>query len=175
MRDLEGEGLLQFAQFGLDRDMEKWAPTDWGKPVLHLGPGQKVINGPTVRELEFPDYNFDVPYCLEEFDDDSVGGIYATHVLEHLADPRFLLDEVARVLAPGRPFNILVPHGQSLSFLQDLDHKTPFVIDTWTNQLNNPYYTKGKGALPLRVGINVLFGLKEANLAIITQLIKVAS
>ena len=177
---------LMFAQFGLDRELPHWAPTNWQKPVVHLGPGEKHI--PNTDEFDWPTWDFDkldlnanywsdydqrtgsggrLPYL-----DGEVGGVIATHVLEHLNDPRPLLREVSRILAPGCPFNILVPHGESLMFKQDLDHRTPFVIETWKTLLSNPYYTKGKDGFSFRLGANFLFGVKEANLALVTQLIK---
>lgn len=161
---------LLFAQFGLDRGLPKWAPIDFSRQVLHLGPGEKHIED--TLELEWPEYDFDKPDCLAKFGDERVGGIIATHVLEHLADPRHLLRQASRVLAPGCPFNILVPHGQSLMFAQDLDHKTPFVIETWKTLISNPYYAKDHDGFNFEIGANFLFGVKEDNLALVTQLIK---
>jgi SAM-dependent methyltransferase len=157
---------LGFALFGLDREME-WVPFGDG-PILHLGPGHKHV--PDTTELEWPAWNAEEDYIPFEYE--TCGGIIATHFLEHIQNVRWVLKEAARVLKPGCPFNILVPHGQSLSFLQDLDHKTPFVIDTWRHTLNNPYYDKGTGGIPFRVGANFTFAVKEDNTALVTQLIK---
>lgn len=180
------DGPLSFAEFGLDRTLPEWKEIDWSKPVLHLGPGEKHIPG--THEYDWPTWDFDkldlskaywanyenrtgsggrLPY-----QDGEVGGIIATHVLEHLKDPRPLLREASRILAPGCPFNILVPHGESLMFKQDLDHRTPFVIETWKTLLSNPYYTKGKDGFDFELGANFIFGVKEANLALVTQLIR---
>lgn len=183
------DGPLTFAGFGLDRPTPAWKKIDWSKPVLHLGPGEKHI--PNTIELEWPDWDFDlldlngtnfaINYyqrtvsgnkCRFPFEDGEVGGVIATHVLEHLKDPRPLLREVSRVLATGCPFNILVPHGESLMFKQDLDHQKPFVIETWKTLLSNPYYAKGKDGFSFDLGANFLYGVKEANLALVTQLIK---
>lgn len=180
------DGPLAFAEFGLDRAIPEWKPIDWSKPVVHLGPGEKHI--PNTIELEWPDWDFDalgntegwwVDYHARTgsghvlpFYDGEVGGVIATHVLEHLNDPRPLLREVSRILTPGCPFNILVPHGESLMFKQDLDHRTPFVIETWKTLLENPYYTKGKDGFSFDLGANFLFGVKESNLALVTQLIR---
>jgi hypothetical protein len=109
------------------------------------------------------------------FPDDSVGGIFAINILEHLADPRPLIFEFGRVLAPGCPANIFVPHARSNMYLQDLDHKTPFVLDTWKNLLEpHPFYEKGHAEAPhrLRIGVNFVFGVKDENVGIVTQLIK---
>ncbi|ABD58476.1 methyltransferase [Mycobacterium phage Chill] len=165
---------LSFALFGLSRQAELpvWRRLDWGYPILHLGPGDKIVRG--AEELDYPAFDFDDPEISLPYDDGSVGGVIATHVLEHLADPRPLIREVARVLNFGCPFNILVPHGQSPMYLQDLDHKTPFVLDTWKNFLHNGFYDNnyGEGGVPLSIGANFKFALKEGNEAIITQLIK---
>ncbi len=111
------------------------------------------------------------------FKNDSVGGVYAVNILEHLWDPRPLIREVARVLVPGAPFNIFVPHPDSIMYKQDLDHKSRFVLDTWDNLLDTDshYYDKGRGGIPLEVGTNVIFAVKEDNVAICTQLLKVQS
>jgi SAM-dependent methyltransferase len=166
----DGESLLGFSQMGLDRVIPGWVPFDPDYPILNLGPGNKIVDG-TVA-LDWPDWDADlepIPY-----DDNNIGGIIATHFLEHLNDPRPAIREAGRVLRSGCPFNILVPHGQSLSYLQDLDHNTPFVIDTWKNLLENPYYDKGREEpFQFRIGANFLFGVKESNLALVTQLIKV--
>lgn len=180
---------VTFAEFGLDRTLPAWRPIDWSKPVLHLGPGEKNI--PNTVEYDWPAWDFDALNVTgtEGFGTDewvgaadlkmcfphepgSVGGVIATHVLEHLEDPRPLLREVSRILAPGCPFNILVPHGESLMFKQDLDHRTAFVIETWKTLLENPYYTKEHDGFDFVLGANFLFGVKESNLALVTQLIK---
>jgi SAM-dependent methyltransferase len=162
------DDILDFTQFGLDRTIPEWEGFGEGKPILHLGPGNKRVHG-TV-EFEYPEW--DGEKDLLPYGDGAVGGVIATHFLEHLSNPLHILAEVGRVLAPGCPFNILVPHAHSLMFAHDFDHKTPFVIDTWRNLLENEYYEKGKNGLPFKLGANFLFGVKEANLAIITQLIK---
>jgi SAM-dependent methyltransferase len=172
---------FQFFLFGMDRldVMPEWKDMDGTLPILHLGPGKKGGQAQTI-DCEWPDYDFDHPNSLrfpangnQGWDDGSVGGVVATHVLEHLADPRVLIWEVARVLAPGCPFNIVVPKAGSNLFNQDLDHKTGFVLDTWKTLLDNSYYLKGKNAdALLDVGFNAEMSIKEGNNVIVTQLIK---
>jgi hypothetical protein len=188
---------LEFFLFGMDRlgYMVPWVypvtsvmkddqiyPLD----VLHLGPGVKGGQTGTI-DLEWPDYDFDQPECLMKpgrdcpdiskkmwkIEDESVGGIVATHVLEHLSDPRWLIWEAARVLVPGAAFNIVVPKAGSNLFNQDLDHKTGFVLDTWKTLLDSSYYLKGKKQEHgLTVGFNAEMSIKEGNNVIVTQLIK---
>lgn len=159
---------ISFAEMGLDRTLPRWVPMDHTLPILNLGAGNKVVDGAV--PLDWPEWNGEtdaIPY-----QSNSVGGIIATHFMEHIASPYNILREAGRVLRAGCPFNILVPHGQSLMFAQDLDHKTPYVVETWKTLLQNPYYGKDKNAFPFEIGANFLFGLKEANLTLVTQLIK---
>lgn len=162
------QDALSFFEFGMDREVPEWYPFVPGLPVLHLGPGRKHI--PDTIELEWPGWDADtdpLPYG-----DGTIGGVVATHLLEHLKDPRPLLLEIGRVLAPGAPFNCLVPAAGYNLFHQDLDHKTPFVLDTWRTLFDQSYYAKGKGAFNMWVGANMMMAVKEGNMALVTQLIK---
>lgn len=159
---------LSFALYGLDRDLSVWTQPG-PKPWLNLGPGNKHIAD--TEELDWPGWDAEkgeIPYPDEFF-----GAVFATHFLEHVGNIKPLLREVGRVLRPSCPFNILVPHADSLMYKHDLDHKHPFVIDTWENLLGNPYYSKDPEGFPFRVTTNFLFGLKEKSLALVTQLVKI--
>lgn len=159
---------LEFALYGLDRQLPMWETVDYQFPILNLGPGNKHIY--STDELEWPDWDGDkdpLPY-----EDESVGGVFATQFLEHLADPRPLIREVGRVLRTGCPFNILVPHADSLLYKKDLDHKTPFAVETWKTIFDQDYCEKSREGFNFEIGVNFLFGLKEEDLCLITQLIK---
>lgn len=202
---LAWDNPMELALFGLARQREfpGWVCVDMDKPLLDLGPGNKIIHG-AIR-CEYPEYNFEAPFNNPEayessfttinpsqseiwgwqdnestyratlpFSDGSVGGIYAVNILEHLWDPRPIMEECARVLAPGAPLNIVVPHGSHGIYLQDLDHKKPFILDSWKNWLSNGYWGPDRSHLKLRVGANFKFGIKEENVNIMTQLVKVA-
>lgn len=160
---------MEFFQFGMLREVQPWVGPVLGLPLLHLGPGAKVVEGAT--DIEWPEY--DLESSALPYEDDSVGAVFATHVLEHLNNPLHIVEEAARVLVPGAAMTILVPHGQSLCFLQDLDHKTAFVLETWKTALDTSYYSKSKGSLSsMRLGFNMMMAVKEANTALVTQLIK---
>jgi SAM-dependent methyltransferase len=62
--------------------------------------GFEVFQG-ELREAQFPSQHFDV--------------ITAAELLEHLPEPRLLLDEVARLLRPGGLFWTTTPHARGLS------------------------------------------------------------
>lgn len=185
---LRREGPIEFMQFGFDRLVPDWVPCDTSRTVVHIGPGIKRVEWEDCT-LDYPAYDLDSQYTIRDrgsdglpayisgrsempFADESVGGIYAVNVLEHLYDIRWIIQEAARVLAPGCPFNIFVPHPDSIMHMEDADHKSRQVIDSWDNLLSNPYYTKGKNGIPLRVGMNLKIAVKEDNTAVMTQLIK---
>lgn len=167
------DGPLEVALFGLARMLPAWVAPNGNRGIcLDLGPGTKTIPG-TVR-LEWPEWDADRDLLTAQRTD-SVGHIYAINILEHLADPRPLIFEFGRVLAPGCAATIFVPHADSNMYKQDLDHKTPFVLDTWKNLLEpHPFYEKGHAETPhrLRIGANFVFGVKDENVGIVTQLIK---
>lgn len=170
--ELNDDSPLGVALFGLARTLPEWVTPDWGREVLDLGPGTKFIDG--ASRLEWPSWDAD-KHLLTGYETGTLGGIYAINILEHLADPRELIFDFGRVLAPGCAATVFVPHARSNMYLQDLDHKTPFVLDTWKNLLEpHPFYEKGHAPSPhgLRVGANFVFGIKDENVGIITQLVK---
>lgn len=193
---------LAFAEFGLDRVLPEWVHPNWKYPVLDLGPGNKFI--PDTIRLDWPEYDWepqaDTEYMHRDgtppsgdgsslfprsvlrlkssgqlpYDNNHVGGIFCVNLLEHLWDPRPLIFEMARVLRPGCPLNVFVPHATSVMYMQDLDHKKPFVLDTFKNLLEpHPYYEKGhQPEHGLEVRSVFKFAVKEGNEACIAQMVK---
>jgi SAM-dependent methyltransferase len=177
---------VNFALYGLARQeiWPDWVKMNYSLPILELGPGTKVTR--SAERLEWPEYDFESPSNPRKapegayrgklpHEDNSVGGVVATHVLEHLYDARPIIAEVGRVLAPGCPFNIVVPHGDSLLFRQDIDHKCAYVLDTWKTLLENGYYDNTYGQLEMPkfvIGANFKFSIKEGNEIVVTQLVK---
>jgi hypothetical protein len=102
----------------------------------------------------------------------SVGGIFAYHFFEHLSDIRLCLRECSRVLVPGAPLTLAVPHYSGTSAFQDLDHKTFFTADTFKTLLDSSRYEKGKEGMDFKLGANYVIGLVERNLMLVTQLIR---
>lgn len=185
-------------------EVPSWEEVNWDRPVLDLGPGKKIIPGAIRCEYPFYNFEsptfgpvpktstagltqdeimagkfrwedgHSMHRCRLPYDDNSIGGIFAVNIFEHLWDPRPIMEECARVLIPGSPLNIVVPHGLAPIYLQDLDHKKQFVLDTWKNWLDNQYWGEAEVGkrLHLRVGMNFKFAIKEDNVNICTQLIK---
>jgi hypothetical protein len=55
----------------------------------------------------------------------------------------------------------------------DLTHKTAFCEDTWSNLFSDPSYKRmGAEAWRFKIGLNIIIGIVERNLCLMTQLIK---
>lgn len=156
-------------KLGMDRDMHEALPMPEGV-VLNIGAGKKLIANTIV--LDWPEWDADkqpIPY-----EDESVDGIHCYHFLEHVEKPIDVLKEFQRVLKPGGLLQIVVPFYNAACFYQDLDHKHPFSEETWRNTFHTPYYDKkGKGWL-LEVHLNIIIGIVERNICLMTQMVKKA-
>ena len=63
--------------------------------------------------IDIEDFGQDIVWDIEEglpFPDDSVDQVVSKHVLEHLNEPTFLLNELHRVMKPAAKALIVVPH-----------------------------------------------------------------
>jgi SAM-dependent methyltransferase len=143
-----------------------------GLPMVNLGAGKHEVRwkGETAHSLDRPQWDAErdpIPYG-----DGQVGGIFALHFLEHLSDPRPILRECMRVLAPGAPLTIAVPHPYGTMAYHDLDHKSFYVTDTWENLRNSRWQSWDRFGWDFYTGINIVIGNKERNLILLAQLIK---
>lgn len=149
------------------RDVPGIVPFPHGGLLLNLGPGNKYMPG--TKGYGLPDWDADFNKIPET--DETVDGIYAFHFLEHVWHPIKVLRECQRVLKPGGSMLIVVPYYNSQMQAQDLDHKSKFCETTWTNIFANPYYAD-KGEWKFKVGLNIIMGVVERNLCLMTQLIR---
>jgi len=159
--------------WGMDRVIPSLiTPPNTGK-IIHLG-GNIKDQLPNADEIEYMDLPYYDAECSElPFDDGEVSFIHAYHFLEHIKNVTLVLKECQRVLMRGGVMNIVVPYYNSQMQAQDLDHKSQFCEDTWKTLFHNPYYDKNQIDWRFQVGTNVIIGVKEANLCLMTQLIKV--
>lgn len=167
----EVDSPLGLAHLTLDRDEQEWVYMDPDLPILHIAAGVKFVTRAD-HSLTWPEWDGekdDIPRAS-----DSVGGIIAVNFLEHLREPYHFLEECGRVLAPGCPLNVGMPHPDSNMYKQDLDHagKAIWVLDTWKTLLENPYYDKDKNRFPFRVTSNFTYSIKEENTIVVSQLVK---
>lgn len=157
----------EFFKLGMDRDVPNILDMPEGLH-LNLGAGKKLIGDSFA--LDFPQWDADkdpIPYK-----DGSVSGIHAYHFLEHVQDPVAVLRECQRVLKSGGVMNICVPYYNSNLFAQDLDHKKAFCEETWKNTFQNTYYDKHGKGWEFEIGFNMICGVVERNLSLLTQLVR---
>ncbi len=153
----------------MDRDIGTLASMKSDGLILNVGAGNKKIISNSVS-LDFPKWNAEADQI--PFKDSSVDGIHCYHFLEHIENVVGVLLEFQRVLNHGGVLNIVVPYYNSQMQAHDLDHKNSFCEDTWRILFHNEYYNKNKIVWKFFVNLNIIIGVKERNLCLMTQLIK---
>jgi len=154
---------------GMARILPEPFECDGGLQV-NLGAGTYKILLNT-ESLDYPECDFEkdkLPY-----EDGSVDVLHAYHLLEHLHNPKHLLKECERVLKVGGYMNIVVPYYSSSLQASCLDHHSSFNERTWNNTFNSYSYDNGTDDWKFRVHLNLIIGIEENNLCLITQLERV--
>lgn len=162
---------------------EDTSPVRNGRYV-HLSPGKKFIRSSTMPvrynwdNLDYPQWdanNDPLPY-----EDESVNGIFTSHSMDHWAKPVKVLAEVQRVLVTGGWFVNITGHYSSEIANNCFEHRTKFAVDSWRNAFSERVYDLSNGAVEgnpdngwhLRIGFNMMMGIVERNVVLVTQLIK---
>lgn len=162
--------LQELFLLGMKREIGELIEPDLTN-AINLGAGNSHIPG-TVS-LDFPAWDGSrdpLPYA-----DNSVSSVFAFHFLEHLTGAQVIemLREIQRVLVPGGTAQIVVPYYKANIAFQDLDHKAFFTEETWRTLFRNPYYNKNREEpWVLFENVNVIIGVVERNLSLMTQLVK---
>ena len=162
------KSLQDLFLIGMDRTIPDILPWNEKGIVLNLGCGKKKIDGAV--NMDYPDWDANMDYL--GFEDESVDCVHAYHFLEHIDDPIAMLRDIQRVLKVGGVCNIVVPYYTSQMQAHDLSHQHMFCEETWRNLFTAPYYTKDREGWKLRVHLNVIMGVVERNLCLVTQLVK---
>jgi SAM-dependent methyltransferase len=106
--------------------------------VLNVGCGRDLIPGFINLDSSAQvgaDLVFDLDSCRSQkipLSDDSVDGIYACHVVEHVRDTLALMQELHRVAKPGAQMVIRVPHGSSNDAFEDPTHVHQFFENSFS-------------------------------------------
>ena len=161
--------IIELFEKGMDRKVPEFKDGHWGYDSINLGAGNKNIAG--AESIDYPEWDADLSPIPRA--DESIGTIYAFHFLEHVQEPVKVLQEMQRVLVKGGVANIVVPYYSSQMAAHDLDHKHVFCEETWKTLFNCPYYNKNRIEWEFEIGFNMIMGVAERNLALVTQLIKV--
>ena len=87
---------------------------------------------PSAQQLQ-PDLDVRVCDVSSEtfpFEDASVDVVYHKSMIEHVADPRHLMEETYRILRPGGKLIVLTPdwHTQMKNFFEDFTHCRPYDV-----------------------------------------------
>lgn len=159
--------IHELFELGFKRELPKVKGAPMGIRI-NIGAGKQVIPG--VENLDYPEWDAEKDFL--PYKDNSVSTIHAYHILEHISNIIPLLRECQRVLKSGGVMNIVVPYYNSQLMAEDLDHKTSFTEETWDTLFKNDYYFKDKEGWRFVTGVNLICGLKERNLCLMTQLIK---
>ena len=153
-------------------------PLDNGGPILNLGAGNARIPwnnwfAPRVVDLDLPGWNANSGQRFAGIGDGACDGIYAFHLLEHVDRPIDVLWDCQRILDEGAPLTIVVPYYNSQMMAHDLTHKNVFCEDTWKVLFGTPYYNgQHAGEWRFNIGFNMIVGVVERNMCLMTQLIK---
>lgn len=163
---------------GMDRDIPDLAEGPAGVATLELGPGtnKKDLNA---------DYWLDLPQWNAEKDlipppaafglGALWGEIHAYHFMEHLTGQgaMFCLRNMQTVLHDDGVINLTIPYYRSAMMFQALDHQSFWSEETWRWLFGDQYNANHTHGWHLKVHACFIMGIKEANLALFTQLIKI--
>lgn len=160
----------QLFELGMKRSVPDLIP--FGPVTINLGAGASPLAG--ALNLDFPEWDGErdgIPVP-----DGTVDSVVAFHFFEHFsgANAMRLLRECERVLKVGGTLTAVTPHRLSQMAYHDLDHKSVWTEETWRVLFATPYYRKNREtAWRLEPRFNMIMGLNERNLALVSQLVRV--
>jgi len=137
-----------------------------GDKILDVGCGSGKFPGSVgmdVVALEGVDQVHDMNVFPWPFEDNSFDAVYMSHVIEHCDSILRTMEEVYRILKPGRLVYIITPHYTDAISWQDITHK--WHLNTRSFRYFDPeyhtnYYTKARFKLvDSYVGISKFFSI----------------
>lgn len=160
--------LSSFFHLAMMREIPAFAPGRQELRRFNIGAGNKHIIG--AEELDLPEYDANIDRIPAEAE--SIGVIYCLGTLDHLTNVPFFMKECQRVLAPGGTLNISVAFYKSNLAFEDPYHHSWFTENTWKKLFEKQYWKPDDFEWKFRIGINLIIGVQERNLIVLTQLIK---
>ena len=106
--------------------------------ILNLGCNDKLMPGiinVDIQDLEGVSAVVDLSVYPWMWEDNSVDGIYARHIIEHFQDPVKFINECKRILKPGGFLDIYVPHSSSIGSVGMIEHYRTFCYNGLNNAL----------------------------------------
>lgn len=115
--------------------------------ILNLGAGNHIL--PDCINVDITPYKginevVDLSIFPWPWADDSIDGICANHIIEHLPDPKPFILECYRILKKGGFLRIKVPHSSNISAVGCLGHYRTYSYDTLNDYLGRDFYMFGK-------------------------------
>lgn len=114
-------------------------------PKLHLGCGRTILDGwVNLDRIELPGVNIiaDLNDCAETplpFDDDYFEEFLASHLMEHIANPLPLMQELHRIARNNAKAVFRMPYGSSDDASEDPTHVRLYFIHSF-GYFSQPYY-----------------------------------
>ena len=115
--------------------------------TLNLGAGKKLIeNAINVDITAYPGIQqiVDLSVFPWPWADNSIDGIYASHIAEHFFDQKRFFDECYRILKPNGFLRIAAPHSSCVSSVGCLGHYRTYSYNTFNDYLAKDWYMFGK-------------------------------
>jgi len=115
--------------------------------ILNLGCGEQILFGCINVDLtpyKGVDEIVDLTAPHWHWKDNSIDGIYANHIIEHLTDPKQFILECHRILKSSGFLRIKVPHSSNISAVGCLGHYRTFSYDTLNDYIGRDFYMFGK-------------------------------
>lgn len=111
--------------------------------ILNLGAGKKLRSDAVNVDI-VPYVGIDERVDLGEYPwpwkDESVDGVYASHILEHFPDQEKFIGECYRILKPGGFLRFALPHSSCISSVGCFGHFRTFSYNTLREYLSEPIY-----------------------------------
>lgn len=103
--------------------------------ILSIGCGDRKIRGAEhldILDLPHVDYQHDLEQFPYPFEDNSIDGIVAEDVLEHLTNLMEVMTELHRIMKPKARMFIRGPHyAYPEQYWKDMTHKRAFTFETF--------------------------------------------
>lgn len=126
---------------------EQYAPPD--QPGIDIGCQEDELNE-KFRKWDYIFGDGDATF-MEGVEDNTYTTVYASHVLEHIADPVTAIQNWYRITKPGGHLIILVPH-------RDLYEKKTVLPSNW-NPEHKWFFLPDRSDPPYTLGLNYLISL----------------
>jgi hypothetical protein len=113
---------------------------------LDIGCGARKVDDDYVGvdRIDYPGVDLvgDIDDVLAQIPEGALRGVYSSHFLEHVEDVSGLLEQLARVLAPGAALEVVVPHFSNPYYFSDPTHKTAFGLYSFSYLASDPVYRR---------------------------------